>query len=71
MPATAYTSYVKTVDRLAVRLHGPEADTLRHAADAVFFPPRTTATRAWPPRPAWSWRRSPTRTASAPTPPRR
>ena len=37
MPATAYTAYVKTVDRLAVRLHGPEAETLRHAADAVFF----------------------------------
>jgi len=37
MPATAYTAYVKTVDRLAVRLHAPEADALRHAADAVFF----------------------------------
>jgi hypothetical protein len=37
MSATAYTAYVKTVDRLAVRLHGPEAETLRHAADAVFF----------------------------------
>jgi hypothetical protein len=37
VPATAYTAYAKTVDHYAARLHAPEAETLRHAADAVFF----------------------------------
>jgi hypothetical protein len=37
LSATAYTAYVKTIDRLSARLHANEAQTLRHAADSVFF----------------------------------
>ena len=37
LSAHAYTAYVKTIDRLDVRLHAPEAATLRHAADAGLF----------------------------------
>ena len=37
MPGTAYIAYAKTIDHYAARLHASEAETLRHAADAVFF----------------------------------
>ena len=37
MTETAYIRYARTIERHAVRLHEPELDALREAANAVYF----------------------------------